>query len=99
MCKASPLHTVVVKCPVQNCGRTVDVVWCKILDTVKCEKLNDSKHVQINQTMQEDGELVSFLTFKRISEQDAGLYRCQVNKQIVGHFINVSVSGKMTFPH
>ncbi|KAK7882492.1 hypothetical protein WMY93_028666 [Mugilogobius chulae] len=90
----SPHQHVELKCPVQHCGKTVHVVWCKLQNTSHCENLNTSDHIQIIENMLSDERLESVLSFKRISAEDSGLYSCgEVHHRIVGHLINVSVSG------
>ena len=99
--KAAPQQRVRVKCPVKHCGEPLNVTWCKLLDTGKCEQMKETENVEI---MQNDkhakDELTSFLTFKRISINDDGLYRCDLKgykDEQISHTINISVSGRQVF--
>lgn len=95
--KAAPRQRVTVECPVSHCGQSLNVTWCKLLDGKKCEPINGTDNVEIRQDDQHaQGELISFLTFKRISIDDDGLYRCDVEEYRyiqINHIINISVSG------
>ncbi|XP_041807086.1 B- and T-lymphocyte attenuator [Chelmon rostratus] len=96
MWKTAPRQRLTLRCPVKHCGESLNVTWCKELDTNKCERINFMENVEINQNdMHATDELISFLTFKRISVYDGGLYRCFVKGhgyEVVSHTINISVS-------
>ncbi|XP_028249039.1 B- and T-lymphocyte attenuator-like [Parambassis ranga] len=82
---------VIVKCPVKHCGQSPNVTWCKLLNTNNCERIHESNNTEIIQKHVKD-KLISHLTFKQISINDDGLYRCQVHGGAVSHAINISVS-------
>ncbi len=95
--KTAPRQCLTVKCPVKHCGESLNVTWCKLLDTNKCEQINCTENVEIRQDNTNDADkLISFLTFKWISISDDGLYRCGLegNKLEFSHLINISVSGR-----
>ncbi|XP_038575632.1 B- and T-lymphocyte attenuator isoform X1 [Micropterus salmoides] len=88
--KTAPRQPLTVKCPVKHCGESLDVAWCKLLNTNRCEQINETGNVEILQD-----EMISSLIFKRISIYDDGLYRCYLkgSKYVaVSHIINISVS-------
>ncbi|XP_044072321.1 B- and T-lymphocyte attenuator [Siniperca chuatsi] len=92
--KTGPGQLLTVRCPVKHCGESLNVTWCKLLDTNKCEQINYTENVEIIQKHVKDG-ITSFLTFKRISIHDDGLYRCYLKGYkygVVSHIINISVS-------
>ncbi|XP_030283236.1 uncharacterized protein LOC115587512 isoform X2 [Sparus aurata] len=91
---SAPRQRVTVKCPVKDCGKSVSVTWCKLSDTNRCELINHTESVQQNDK-RVGNELISFLTFKRISIHDAGLYGCSLKGykfEVISHTINISVS-------
>ncbi|XP_036964549.1 uncharacterized protein si:ch211-214p13.8 isoform X3 [Acanthopagrus latus] len=91
---AAPRQRVTVKCPVKDCGESLNVTWCKLSDADRCERINQTENVQQIDKRVKD-ELVSFLTFKRISIHDAGLYGCSLKGykyEVISHAINISVS-------
>ncbi|XP_034043005.1 uncharacterized protein si:ch211-214p13.8 [Thalassophryne amazonica] len=93
--KAVPQKKLTINCTAKHCGETFLVTWYKS-DTKKYEQINDTVNVKIRQsnTFLKD-ELISFLEFKRISTQDAGLYSCKIQAYkyaAMSHFINVLVS-------
>ncbi|XP_060944000.1 B- and T-lymphocyte attenuator [Limanda limanda] len=94
----APNQTVTISCPVKHCGKSVNVSWCKILDTNMCEQIINTQNVEIRQRHDNvKNLLVSSLTFKWISAQDGGLYRCELKGNRLGaisHIINISVSDK-----
>ncbi|XP_008296968.1 B- and T-lymphocyte attenuator isoform X2 [Stegastes partitus] len=95
--KIAPQQSLTVECPVKHCGQTVNVTWCKLLKPHRCEQLNQTDNIEIRQRHNPaNDELVSYLSFKRISVHDDGLYRCHL-KRVPSHFgfshhINISVS-------
>ncbi|XP_070771466.1 B- and T-lymphocyte attenuator-like [Enoplosus armatus] len=93
--KTAPRQPLTIRCPVKHCGESLTVTWCKLLDT-KCEPINYTENVEIIQINKlPKDELISLLTFKRISISDDGLYRCYLkdNKhEEISHIINISVS-------
>ena len=99
MYRASPQEQVELKCPVLHCGKSVHIVWCKVLDTdLRCHKIRNSEHIQINKTMLLENKLVSVLRFRKVSVHDSGVYSCkEENFGAVGHFISVRVSGIFGF--
>ncbi|XP_034431210.1 B- and T-lymphocyte attenuator isoform X1 [Hippoglossus hippoglossus] len=96
--KRAPHQPVTISCPVKHCGKSVNVSWCKILDTNICERIRNTQNVEIRQRDDNaKNELVSILTFKWISAQDGGLYRCDLKGygfEEISHTINISVSDK-----
>ncbi|XP_035507472.2 uncharacterized protein si:ch211-214p13.8 isoform X1 [Scophthalmus maximus] len=94
--KIAPHQPLSVGCPVRHCGTWLSVTWCKILDRNRCERMKSTENVEIRQ---KDGrakdELISYLTFKRISAHDDGLYKCYLEAyeyESISHTINISVS-------
>ncbi|XP_073329966.1 B- and T-lymphocyte attenuator-like [Pagrus major] len=91
---AAPQQRVTVRCPVNDCGESLNVTWCKLSDTNICERINGTENVQQNDKHVKD-DLISFLTFKRISIHDDGLYVCSLKGykyEVISHVINISVS-------
>lgn len=97
--KVAPRQPLTVSCPVKHCGESLNVTWCKLLD--ECEQINYTKNVEIRQTENHvEDEMISILTFRRISIHDDGLYRCYVKGykyEQISHIINISVSGGLFF--
>ncbi|KAF0026547.1 hypothetical protein F2P81_021284 [Scophthalmus maximus] len=98
--KIAPHQPLSVGCPVRHCGTWLSVTWCKILDRNRCERMKSTENVEIRQ---KDGrakdELISYLTFKRISAHDDGLYKCYLEAyeyESITHTINISVSEMLT---
>ncbi|XP_069389843.1 uncharacterized protein [Paralichthys olivaceus] len=95
--RKAPRDRVTINCPVKHCGRSMNVMWCKILDTNVCEQIKITSNVIISQTGDRGrNKLVSSLTFKRISAKDGGQYRCHLKENgyhEISHTINISVSG------
>ncbi|KAM7407245.1 hypothetical protein PAMA_003123 [Pampus argenteus] len=93
--KATPQQNLTVRCPVKRCGESLHVSWCKLLNTTECQRINNTKNVEITQMDNDDDELTSFLTLKWISTHDDGLYRCYIKGykyELISHPINISVS-------
>ncbi|XP_040057547.2 B- and T-lymphocyte attenuator [Gasterosteus aculeatus] len=94
--KTVPQRPVTVRCPVQHCGESVNVTWCKVLNTNKCEPVSFKRNSEIRQSDERvEEKLISCLTFTRISIHDSGLYRCTVKGyeyESISHAINISVS-------
>ncbi|XP_067459863.1 B- and T-lymphocyte attenuator [Thunnus thynnus] len=93
--KTAPQQNLTVRCTVKHCGQSLNVFWCKQVDTVTCQQINNTKNVEITQSDDDVKKLTSFLTFKWISTHDDGLYRCDLrgnNYSLISHTINVSVS-------
>uniref|UniRef100_A0A3Q1F9U1 Ig-like domain-containing protein n=1 Tax=Acanthochromis polyacanthus TaxID=80966 RepID=A0A3Q1F9U1_9TELE len=92
--KAAPQQSLTVRCPVKHCGRTINITWCKDVQSNRCEQLNETENVELSQNHnQANDELESYLSFKQISIYDDGLYRCKLNGDKLGifsHFINIS---------
>ncbi|XP_060909429.1 uncharacterized protein si:ch211-214p13.8 isoform X2 [Labrus mixtus] len=100
MWKTAPGQRLTVTCPVKHCGQPLNVTWCKLLHTDKCEQLNHIENVEVRQNNADHKyKLMSYLTFKWISIHDDGLYRCVLKghkyKQI-SHMINISVSAAVS---
>ncbi|XP_062257911.1 B- and T-lymphocyte attenuator [Platichthys flesus] len=96
----APHQPVTISCPVKHCGKSVNVSWCKILNKNICERIRNTQSLEIRQRHGKvKNELVSSLTFKWISAQDGGLYRCDLKGnglREISHTINISVSDKHT---
>ncbi|XP_040912917.1 B- and T-lymphocyte attenuator [Toxotes jaculatrix] len=94
--KTAPLQPLTVRCPVKDCGKLLNITWCKLLDTHICEPINKTENVEIRQNNHGvNNDLISYLTFKWISVHDDGLYRCDLkahNYSLISHTINISVS-------
>lgn len=96
--KFAPQQHVTLRCPVKHCGQSQNVTWCKQLDN--CEPINSTESVEMTQKDGHVDELISYLTFKSISTDDDGLYRCYLKGyevELTSHVINVSVSGRDIF--
>ncbi|XP_054871054.1 B- and T-lymphocyte attenuator [Amphiprion ocellaris] len=95
--KVAPQRSLTVSCPVKHCGRTLNITWCKVLQS-NCEQLNKTENVELRQNHnQANDQLVSYLSFKQISIYDDGLYRCKFIGDKLGEFshsIKISVSDK-----
>ncbi|XP_039455631.1 B- and T-lymphocyte attenuator [Oreochromis aureus] len=92
--KTLPRQSLKVSCPVKHCGETLEITWCKFLDSNNCERIHETKNVEITQNPDED-KLISYLHFKEISIHDDGQYRCRLlgyNISLISHSINISVS-------
>uniref|UniRef100_A0A669AXU1 Ig-like domain-containing protein n=1 Tax=Oreochromis niloticus TaxID=8128 RepID=A0A669AXU1_ORENI len=92
--KTPPRQSLRVSCPVIHCGETLEVTWCKFLDSNNCERIHETKNMEITQNPDED-KLISYLHFKEISIHDDGQYRCRLlgyNISLISHSINISVS-------
>uniref|UniRef100_UPI0037E7B5E0 B- and T-lymphocyte attenuator-like n=1 Tax=Semicossyphus pulcher TaxID=241346 RepID=UPI0037E7B5E0 len=93
--KTVPQQPLTVQCPLRYCGESLNVTWCKLLHTDDCEPITYTENVEIIQRKRGGDKLISYLTFKRISIHDDGLYRCVskgYNYEKVSHIINISVS-------
>lgn len=94
--KRAPWKPVTVSCPVKHCGKSLNVTWCKLLDGRNCERINEMEDVEVRQDASR-AELISYLTFKNISLNDEGLYRCELRDTAIYEYsnaVNISVSGK-----
>ncbi|XP_034417226.1 B- and T-lymphocyte attenuator isoform X4 [Cyclopterus lumpus] len=96
--KTVPQQPLTVRCPVKHCGESLNVTWCKQLDENNCKPISYTENVEIRQTDERtQDELISYLTFTRISIGDNGLYKCTLKGhkyQLISHIINISVSGR-----
>lgn len=96
--KVAPQQHVSLSCPVRHCGQSRNVTWCKQLDN--CEPIISTESVEITEKDGHADELISYLTFKNISTDDDGLYRCHFKRhkeELISQAINVSVSGRDIF--
>lgn len=96
--KAAPWQNLTVSCIVKHCGESLNISWCKLTDTIHCQRINNRRNVDITQSDNDVTELTSFLTFKWISTHDDGLYRCDLKEykyELISHTINISVSGRL----
>ncbi|CAJ1079549.1 B- and T-lymphocyte attenuator-like isoform X1 [Xyrichtys novacula] len=93
---AAPEQHLTVDCPVKHCGESLNVTWCKLSNTDRCEHINFAEHTGVEQNFrQEKDKIISYLTFERISIHDDGLYRCVLlsyKEDPISHIINISVS-------
>ncbi|XP_056246232.1 B- and T-lymphocyte attenuator [Seriola aureovittata] len=93
--KRAPQQSATVSCPVKHCGKSLNITWCKLLDSNSCERINKTENVEIRQDDDHvKNELISYLTFKWITVYDDGLYRCEFRGKYheISHIINISVS-------
>ncbi|XP_022596786.1 uncharacterized protein LOC111218658 isoform X3 [Seriola dumerili] len=93
--KRAPQQSATVSCPVKHCGKSLNITWCKLLDTNRCERINKTENIEIRQDDDHvKNELISYLTFKWITVYDDGLYRCEFRGKYheISHIINISVS-------
>ncbi|KAM9709601.1 B- and T-lymphocyte attenuator-like [Menidia menidia] len=92
--RAVPQQNLEVSCPIKNCGESLSVTWCKVRIKTACEQISETENIEITQ-VQERGDLVSYLRFKKVSAHEEGLYRCRVighTPEVFSHVINISVS-------
>nr|XP_043875172.1 B- and T-lymphocyte attenuator isoform X2 [Solea senegalensis] len=90
-----PQQSVTVSCPVVHCGKSLNVTWCKLSNTGRCQQIGNTENVEIRQDSHLMDKLISYLTFKQISVYDDGLYRCELRghgQSHISHLINISVS-------
>ncbi|KAI1885326.1 hypothetical protein AGOR_G00218990 [Albula goreensis] len=83
-----------ITCPVQNCGQTIDVTWCKIQGN-NCIPLNKTNGITVGWEKPEKEMPEWFLAFASIKEEDSGKYRCRLSgdEMAVGHNIDIAVTG------
>ncbi|XP_037395032.1 uncharacterized protein LOC119263587 [Pygocentrus nattereri] len=89
----SPLR---VPCPVSYCEQIPTVRWSR-LDSDQWIPVSETDQVTVTQDHSTAGEkeIISYLSFKNVSVQDGGLYRCVAagsNSTSQSHNINVSIS-------
>ncbi|KAM4557753.1 uncharacterized protein PAE49_012807 [Odontesthes bonariensis] len=87
-------ESLTVSCPVKHCGDSLDVTWCKVVHINRCERIHETENVEIRQIYKND-DLISYLSFKKVSVNDDGLYRCDLigrTPELFSHAINISVS-------
>lgn len=92
---AAPGQRVTLQCPVDPCGKSIKVTWCKGRE---CVDVIPTDNLEMAQTSSHKNHLLSSMTFKRISSKDAGLYKCYVNDnqdEEISHAISVNVSGML----
>ncbi|XP_075896200.1 CD226 antigen-like isoform X2 [Nelusetta ayraudi] len=97
--EAAPGQRLTLECPVEHCGDPVKVLWCKEHD--KCVDIFPMDNMEIIQASSSDRRLTALLNFKRVSPEDAGLYRCYIDEgqsEGVSHAIKVVVSGESPDP-
>ncbi|KAJ8013179.1 hypothetical protein DPEC_G00050590 [Dallia pectoralis] len=93
--KARPLNPLTMKCQVQHCGDPPHVTWCKIMDPLNCRAMIENENINIHQKELPANEVMSFMTFNKLSMDDQGQYRCKLSgseEAIVSHAITVNVS-------
>ncbi|XP_036426714.1 B- and T-lymphocyte attenuator [Colossoma macropomum] len=86
-----------VPCPVTYCEEIPTVRWFRIKDTDKSIPVSETDQVTVTQewSTADEKEIISYLSFKSLSVQDDGIYRCAAagsNSTSESHSINVSVS-------
>ncbi|XP_056127721.1 uncharacterized protein LOC130105651 [Rhinichthys klamathensis goyatoka] len=77
-----------------GCHRSPQVSWCKIYGN-HCKALNLSNYIETEWKEMTEHKGMAFLTFLKLSMEDAGLYRCKEGDNSVSHVINVTVTGDM----
>ncbi|XP_041858119.1 B- and T-lymphocyte attenuator [Melanotaenia boesemani] len=95
--RAAPTNHLTVSCPVKDCGKSLNVTWCKVLSNNNCKQINNAEDVEIRQTYEKEG-LISYLSFKQVSVHDDGLYRCTLIREdlkVFSNAINISVSDEI----
>ncbi|KAL7882119.1 hypothetical protein AOLI_G00089680 [Acnodon oligacanthus] len=90
----SPLR---VPCPVTYCEQIPTVRWFRIKDTDTSIPVSETDRVTVTQDRPtaDEKEIISYLSFKSLSDQDDGIYRCVAvgsTGTSQSHNINVSVS-------
>ncbi|KAG9335021.1 hypothetical protein JZ751_006162 [Albula glossodonta] len=82
-----------ITCPVQNCGQTIDVTWCKVQGN-NCNPLNITNGITVGWEKLEQEMPEWFLAFASIKVEDSGKYRCRLSgdKMAVGHNIGITVT-------
>ncbi|KAL6484370.1 hypothetical protein MHYP_G00064150, partial [Metynnis hypsauchen] len=90
----SPLR---VPCPVRYCEQIPTVRWFRINDRDQAIPVSETDQVTVTQDhpTADEKEIISYLSFKSLSVQDDGIYRCEAvvsNSTSPSHNINVSVS-------
>lgn len=94
---ASSASMLNISCPVTYCKEIPVVEWIKIDDTSKFIHISGTNQVTITQEQAGLKDIVSYLSFRNISTDDNGIYRCMISKSafsLESHNINVNVSGK-----
>ncbi|XP_022535719.2 B- and T-lymphocyte attenuator [Astyanax mexicanus] len=88
-----------ISCPVRYCVEIPAIKWFRVITSNKTYYLpvNETDQITITQerSTAHKKEIISYLTFKRISISDAGFYRCVASESgfiSESHNINVSVS-------
>ncbi|XP_017568965.1 B- and T-lymphocyte attenuator-like [Pygocentrus nattereri] len=90
----SPLR---VPCPVSYCEQIPTVRWSRLDDSDQWIPVSETDQVTVTQDHPTAGEkeIISYLSFKNVSVQDGGIYRCVAagsNSTSQSHNINVSIS-------
>ncbi|KAL7882115.1 hypothetical protein AOLI_G00089640 [Acnodon oligacanthus] len=90
----SPLR---VPCPVTYCEQIPTVRWFRIKDTDTSIPVSETDRVTVTQDRPtaDEKEIISYLSFKSLSDQNDGIYRCVAvgsTSTSQSHNINVSVS-------
>lgn len=91
-----------ISCPVTYCEEIPAIAWIKIDNESNYIPISEKSQVTIKQEQNGLNDLVSYLSFKNISTDHNGIYRCMINTSNFSsksHSINVSipVSGKKSF--
>ncbi|XP_053483874.1 B- and T-lymphocyte attenuator [Ictalurus furcatus] len=92
---ASSASMLNISCPVTYCKEIPVVEWIKIDDTSKFIHISGTNQVTITQEQAGLKDIVSYLSFRNISTDDNGIYRCMISKSafsLESHNINVNVS-------
>ncbi|XP_047673655.1 uncharacterized protein LOC113657158 isoform X6 [Tachysurus fulvidraco] len=86
-----------INCTVEtktNCWNNIAVSWCKIDMKNECIYLTHSTHTSTEWRTISESKKLFFLIFWKISLQDSGLYRCEIQSPVhtMSHNINVTVT-------
>ncbi|KAL6484375.1 hypothetical protein MHYP_G00064200 [Metynnis hypsauchen] len=98
--KGSSKSELRVPCPVKYCEQIPTVRWFRISDTNKAIPVSETDQVTVTQdrSTADEKEIISYLRFKSLSDQDDGIYRCEAagsKSTSPSHNINVSVSDNL----
>ncbi|KAI4888358.1 hypothetical protein NFI96_000293 [Prochilodus magdalenae] len=92
-----------ISCPVEYCEEIPTVRWFRVDETGRSVPVNQTDEITVTEERSTaEREIISHLTFRNISIQDDGIYKCQVSAldyTSESHNINVSVSDMILQTH